>query len=190
MYDSTVAELNVLIDSLRARDEKYLTHEYNSKAMFEYMIGFAEAHRHHWAPARAAYERALTEDLSFYIAHQRMAEAALEQADVKTTLAEYDLAVGLKPDNGVLRNDYGRALYLAGHDAEAEVQLREAQRLEPYWAQPYFNLGAALASLKRTDEAIAEYEAFLARCPRHLTSQAADARDRIAKLRGGVAQDR
>lgn len=183
-YDSTVAELNVLIDSLRARDEKYLMQVYNSKAMFEYMIGFAEAHRHHWAPARQAYERALTEDLSFYIAHQRMAEAALEQTDVKTALLEYDLAVGLKPDNGVLRNDYGRALYLAGHDPEAEVQLREAIRLEPHWALPYYNLAAALASLKKTDEAIAQYEAFIVRCPKRLDSDAAEARGRIAKLRG------
>lgn len=190
LYDSTVAELRVLIDSLRARDEKYLMQVYNSKAMFEYMIGFAEAHRHHWGPAREAYERALTEDLAFYIAHQRMAEAALEQSDVKTALAEYELAVGLKPGNAVLRNDYGRALYLAGHDAEAEAQLLEAVRLEPHWARPYYNLAAALASLKRTDEAIAQYEAFLARCPRRLASEAAEARNRIAKLRPGGGQGR
>jgi Tfp pilus assembly protein PilF len=183
-YDSTVNELSVLLDSLRARDERYLTHEYMSKAMFEYMIGFAEAHRMHWGPARAAYERALTEDLSFYIAHQRLAEVALKQSDVKTALAEYDLAAGLKPDNGALRNDYGRALYLAGRDADAEVQLREAIRLEPYWAQPYYNLAAALASQHENDEAITQYEAFLARCPRRLGSQATEARTRIEKLRG------
>jgi Tfp pilus assembly protein PilF len=189
-YDSTVSELNILLDSLRARDEKYLTHVYLSKAMFEYMIGFAEAHRLHWGPARAAYERALTEDLSFYIAHQRLAEAALKQSDVKTALLEYDLAVGLKPDNGALRNDYGRALYLAGHDAEAEVQLREAIRLEPYWAQPYYNLAAALGSQHKTDEAIAQYEAFLARCPRRLGSQAAEARTRLEKLHSTSGGDR
>jgi Tfp pilus assembly protein PilF len=183
VYDSTVAQLNILLDSLRAHDEKYLIHEYYSKAMFEYMIGYAESHRHHWAPARAAYERALTEDLSFYIAHQRMAEAALEQTDVKTALAEYDLAAGLKPDDAVLRNDYGRALYLAGHDAEAEVQLREAMRLEPHWARPYYNLAAALASMGKNEEAIAQYEAFIARCPKRLASEAAEARGRIAKLR-------
>jgi Tfp pilus assembly protein PilF len=184
VYDSTVAELTVLLDSLRARDEKYLVQEYYTKTMFEYMIGFAEAHRHHWGPARAAYERALTEDLSFYIAHQRLAEAAMEQSDVKMALAEYDLAVGLKPTNAVLRNDYGRALYLAGRDAEAEVQLREAIRLEPYWRRPYYNLAAALGSLGKKDEAIAQYEAFIARCPKRFEAEATEARGRVAKLRG------
>jgi Tfp pilus assembly protein PilF len=118
-----------------------------------------------------------------------MAEAALEQNDTRTALVEYEMAVGLKPGNAVLRNDYGRTLYLTGHDAEAEVQLREAIRLDPYWAQPYYNLAAALASLRRTDEAIAQYEAFIGRCPRRLESEASEARGRIAKLRPGGGQD-
>jgi hypothetical protein len=67
-YDSTVAQLNVLLDSLRARDLKYLTYAYNSKAMFEYMIGIARVRQNQWGAARDAFGRALTEDLAFYMA--------------------------------------------------------------------------------------------------------------------------
>jgi len=184
-YDSTVAQLNVVIDSLRQRDLQYLTFWYYSKAMLEYMIGFTEETQSHWAVAREAYGRALTEDLAFYVAHAHLGGVALEQHDVQTALTEFDLAVGLKPDDGLLRNDYGYTLLENDRDAEAEAQLREAIRLEPYWALPYYNLAVALANQRKRELAVAQYEAFIARCPKRLATEAAEARTRIAKLRAG-----
>jgi Tfp pilus assembly protein PilF len=182
-YDSTVVELNTLLDSLRARDLAYLHQTYNSKAMLEYMVGIAQTRRGDRDGARAALGRALTEDLSFYPAHSALARLNLEARDSAGAIAEYDLAVGLKGDDGVLRQDYGYALLELGDPGAAETELREAARLEPYWALPHFNLAVALARQGKRDEAIAAYEAFIARCPRRLESQAAEARDRIAKLR-------
>jgi tetratricopeptide (TPR) repeat protein len=184
MYDSTIAQLNVVLDSLRQRDITYLTFVYYSKAALEYMIGFTEEHRRHWDAAREAYGRALTEDLSYYMAHAHLGWVALEQHDVKTALAELDLATGLRPDEGLLRHEYGYALLENDRDADAETQLREAIRLEPYWALAHFNLAVALASQGKRELAVAEYEAFIARCPKRLESQAADARSRIERLRG------
>lgn len=185
-YDSTIAQVTVVIDSLRQRDAQYLTFWYYSKAMLEYMIGFTEETRSDWAAAREAYGRALMEDLGFYEAHAHLGWVALEQHDPQTALVEFDLAVGLKPDDGLLRNDYGYTLLENHRDADAEGQLREAVRREPYWALPYYNLAVALANQGKNDEAAAEYEAFIARCPRRLEGQAAEARSRIAKLRAGT----
>jgi Tfp pilus assembly protein PilF len=184
-YDSTVADLNVLLDSLRARDLKYLTQTYNSKAMFEYMVGTAEVRRHDWEGARAAFGRALTEDLSFYPAHAALAEMELDLDHLKAAADEFELAVGLRGDDGVMRHDYGLSLLRLSDDAAAEAQFREAIRLEPYWALPHDNLAIALENRGKKDEAIAEYEAFIARCPRRLAKRADDARARIAALRAG-----
>jgi tetratricopeptide (TPR) repeat protein len=183
LYDSTIAELNVVLDALRRRDLTYLTFWYYSKAALEYMIGMTEEHRERWEAARAAYGRALTEDLSFYMAHAHLGWVALAQHDAKTALAELDLAAGLKPDDGLLRHDYGYALLENDRDEDAETQFREAIRLEPYWALPHFNLAVALANQGKRELAVAEYEAFIARCPKRLASEAAEARGRIAKLR-------
>ncbi len=185
LYDSTIAELNVVLDSLRQRDITYLNFWYYSKAALEYMIGMTEEHRQRWEAAREAYGRALTEDLSFYMAHAHLGWVALEQHDVKTALAELDLAAGLKPDDGLLSHEYGYALLENDRDADAETQLREAIRLEPYWALPHFNLAVALAKQGKRELAVAEYEAFIARCPKRMESQVAEARSRIATLRAG-----
>jgi Tfp pilus assembly protein PilF len=183
-YDSTAVVLNILLDSLRARDLAYLTQTYNSKAMLEYMVGIAETRRRNWDGARVALGRALTEDLAFYPAHAALARLELNLNNPTAAITEYELAVGLKGDDGVLRHEYGYALLENDRDADAETQLREAIRLEPYWALPHFNLAVALASQGKRELAVSEYEAFIARCPKRLGSQAADARSRIERLRG------
>jgi len=181
-YGRAVTELTILLDSLRARDEEHLLHWYDSKEMFEYMIGMAELAAGRTQGARDALGRALAEDLSFYMAHARLGDIARYAGNLDMAVAEYDLAVGLKPDDGALRYGYGDVLLASEQYGEAEAQLLEASRLEPYWAQPYFDLGSALLKQKRDAEALAAFEAFLARCPRRLTTQIAQAKSQISTL--------
>jgi Tfp pilus assembly protein PilF len=182
-YDSALVQLNVLLDSLRARELTSLVQSYNSKAMLEFMVGTVEALRERGDAARAAFQRALTEDLGFYPARAALGRLAFAQNDLETAKAEYEQAVDLKADDGVLRDDYGYALLKNHQPADAEAQFREAIRLEPYWALPHFNLAVALSNQGKRELAVAEYEAFIARCPKRLASQAAEARSRIEKLR-------
>lgn len=182
-YDSTIAELTTLVDSLRARDVDQLAHAYESKAMFEYLMGRAHERREDFAAARAAYGRALTEDLSFAMAHARLARLARAQGYEGDALAEYELAVGLRAGDAALRYEFGNALHAARRYEEAEAQLREAVRLEPHWATARYLLAGTLEARGKRSEAIAEYEAHIARCPRRAESQALEARRRIAALR-------
>jgi tetratricopeptide (TPR) repeat protein len=185
MYDTTTVDLAIVVDSLRARDAQYLSHTYESKAMLEYVAGMAYLRRGRWTQAREAFGRALTEDLGFGLAHARIAWMAGFMRDTATALAEYDLAVGVRPDDGVLRHEYGVILLNHGRHADAEVQLSEAVRLEPYWAAPRFRLGAALEAQGKAAEAIGAYEAFVALNPRRNHFDSADAVRRVEKLRTG-----
>jgi tetratricopeptide (TPR) repeat protein len=178
-YARAVTELNLLLDSLRARDQEHLAHWYDSKEMFEYMVGMAEWAAGRLQPAREAFGRALTEDLSFYMAHARLGAIARWAGDRDQAIAEYELAAGLQPGDAALRHQYGEALLDADRFADAEIQLREASRLEPYWAQPYFDLGRALMGLEQPADALAAFESFLARCPRRLNVQADRARQLV-----------
>jgi Tfp pilus assembly protein PilF len=181
-YDSALVQLHTLLTTLRLRDARCVIYEYNSKAMLEYMAGTVEVTRQQWEAARAAFRRALTEDLGFYPARAALGRIAFALNDPATAKAEYEQAVELKGDDGVLRHDYAVSLLRTGDYAGAESQLREAIRLEPYWALARYNLGLALATQGKNAEAITAYEAFLARCPRRLDDLARDARDAIAKL--------
>jgi Tfp pilus assembly protein PilF len=183
-YDSALVQLDALLYALRAQEVTTVVQSYNSQAMFEYMVGTVQVQRGDWDAARAAFRRALTEDLGFYPARAALARLEFHLNNLPAATAEYAQAVELKGDDGVLRHDYAVSLLRAGDYAAAESQFREAIRLEPYWALSHYNLGLALATQGKNDEAIAEYEAFIARCPLRLDDLARDARDAIAKLRG------
>ena len=166
-YAGAVQELQRVIALLDERDEKRLRRVYESKAMYQYMVGLAYQKAHQYDQAREAFGRALMEDLSFHMAHQKLARLALEENDVGTAVNELALAVQLKPTDPAHRFEYGYALLqsLPPRPAEAEAQFREAIRLAPRFALPYFNLAAALEMRGSASEAAEQYRAYLARAP-------------------------
>jgi Tfp pilus assembly protein PilF len=149
-----------------------LVHAWESKAMYEYSAGTVHDLRGDPAAARAAYERALSEDLSFYMAHAALADLALRGGDTATALNEYGLAVQIKEDDPALRFGYAMALLKAARPAEAATQFAKATELEPYFAMPYYYLGRLYDNSEMTAEARAQYEAFLARAARMLPEYA------------------
>jgi tetratricopeptide (TPR) repeat protein len=184
-YKASAAEVQVILDSLRARDEKYVGPWYNTKEQLEYMLAVALLRARDGAGARAALGRALTENLAYYPAHAELAQIAMDQRDIQTALQEADLAVGLKEDDGVLRFDYGILLYRAGRLEDAEVQLRKAVEREPYWAESYRQLAIVLDHEGKAADAIEQYENFVARAPRRLHVRAEECEARIVELRAG-----
>lgn len=160
-FDSTVAEMNRALEGYRKEDDKDLVVLYESKAMYEYSIADAYIQAGKLAEAREALGRALTEDLSFYVAHQKMAALAVAAGDTATALSEYQLAVELNNDDAALRAEYGAVLIALGKHADAEPQLLRAIELEPWYARPYALLGAAYEGLGKNAEAIAQYNRFM-----------------------------
>jgi Tfp pilus assembly protein PilF len=183
-YGNAIKELRIVLDTLRARDQKKLVHAYESKEMLEYMLGATYARDGQYALAREAYGRALEEDLSFYMAHAHLADVARAQGDIATAVQEYETAVQLKPDAVALRHEYGRALLDAQprRNEDAEAQFRKAIELDPYFATSYFNLAVALDNQDKKAEAVEQYTAYLARAPRDDAKPIARARERLAAL--------
>ena len=169
-YHAAIREINHLLDSLRARDEQYLSRVYQSKAFFEYMVGVAAARTGDTAVARAAFGRALTEDLTFWPAHARLGDVAEREGHFSEAQQEYELAVGLKGDDPVLRFRYGVVLMRDNQFADAETQFREAMRLDPWWMEPYGQLAVALDHEDKTAEAVTMYREYAARIPDRLSS--------------------
>jgi Tfp pilus assembly protein PilF len=166
-FDSAVAEMTRAIEGYRKEDEEDLVVLYESKAMYEFSIANAYIQARNLDAAREALGRALTEDLSFYVAHQRLAALSLAAGDTATATSEYELAVQLNNDDASLLAEYGAVLVQLGKHAEAERHLLRAIELEPWYARSYAILANAYEGLGKNAEAVAEYTKFMARAARN-----------------------
>ena len=180
---AALAELQTTLDTLRARDTKRTARFYQSKEVLELMRGTIYEQQQDFFNAKKAYGKALEENLAFYTAHARLARVALAQGEVNEALQEYDQAIQIFGEDGVLHDDYGEALLAAGRFEDAEKEFRRAIELEPYYATPQYNLARALDRQGKAAEAVAQYEVYLARAPRRQTKMIAWANGRVAALK-------
>ena len=184
--DSATAELVWVLDAMRRADRTRLVYVYDSKAMFEYSVGTLQARRKDYAAARAAFARAVEEDITFHAAHAEMAKLAYFEGDTAGAVREFEAAVSVAPSDPVVAYDFGAMLLAAKRAPEAVEQLRRAVALAPDYAAARYNLAIALESTGHADEAINQYAAFVVRAPRSLAAQAESALDRIAALGQGA----
>jgi hypothetical protein len=185
-FDSAGAEMQTLISTLRRRDTTGTTsHVYESKELVEYGIGLLARAQGDGAGARAAFERSLAENLGFAPAHAELGDLAFERRDWVAAAAEYGLAVELAPSDGWMRFRYGSLLANIGRPADAVPELKLAIELEPYFADPYLALSAALEATGEWQGAMRAIEDYLARAPRRATELIARAQRRLTVLRSG-----
>ena len=162
-FDSAVVELNRLLEKMLEQEKDRLEHSFQSIAFFEFSLAHLHTQRGDDGQARAAFERALTNDLSFYAAHAALGDLALKRGDTVVAVGEYRQAVDLRPADGSLRAAYALALLQANSQPEAVKQLKAAIELEPHFAQPYFVLARVFDNSGFHEEALSNYEQFLAR---------------------------
>ncbi|HZI17570.1 MAG TPA: carbohydrate binding domain-containing protein [Pyrinomonadaceae bacterium] len=91
--------------------------------------------------------------------HLRMARlrrASFLPEEVPKSLAAYERAAALAPNNYLFWMELGRARAAAGDEEGGLAALRRAAELAPYYAQPRWLLGNALLRAGRSEEAFAE----------------------------------
>jgi tetratricopeptide (TPR) repeat protein len=165
-YDSVVVELEAARDTIRHRAVEHGIPIFLSVEMFEFAIGIARVQQDDFPAAKAAFERALTENLGFYWAHVRLAGAAIALHDTASAVSELTTAVEIEGRDPVLRMYYGAVLQSAGRMLDAEDQFKRAIGLDPRYAAPYYQLGVNYHQRGMKDAAIEQYRQFLARSAR------------------------
>ncbi len=161
-----------MLEKRRKIEDEKIVHSYDSKAMAEYSIGVAHSITGNAQAAREAYERALIEDLAFYMAHAALGNLAIERADTAQALSEYKIAVELKPDDAGLRFGYAMVLLKVRREPEAALQFAKSIELEPYYTQPHYYLGRLYDAAEIPDEALMHYTAFIAKAPKVMEERA------------------
>jgi tetratricopeptide (TPR) repeat protein len=174
--DSAVAELGRAIEENRRRDERVLAPLYESKALLEHTLGVALESNDDLTGARAAYGRALVEDLAFYPAHVRLGGLLAAAGDTAGARAEYELALEVAPEAPVVRIVLANHHHGSGDHRAALTTLEPLLESEPYWAEPYLLRALALDRLGDREGAAAQYGKFLEH-----TEAADDRRDAAAR---------
>ncbi|HEY2805951.1 MAG TPA: hypothetical protein VGI92_08835 [Gemmatimonadales bacterium] len=167
LLDSARNEMTNGLELLRTSDTTTMRLFYNSKASLEYFIGRVDERRGQPDSARAAYERALVEDLSYYPAHVQLGRLAYMRGDTAANLQELARAVDVKGDDYVCRLVYGSALAAAHQLDSAVVHLRRAIDLEPWAARPRIILAVVLENQGNHAAATESYRAFAERAARN-----------------------
>jgi len=180
--DSATAQLTLARDELEEIEKDSLLPVYLSKAGFERQLGLIAEQQGKTDVAREAYGRALTEDLSYAPAHVALSAMDLAKGDTAGALSEMDIAAQVAPFDGYLAYEYGRALLMAGHDAEALEQLNRAVTIEPYYAEPHVLIAAIYDQANYSSEALGAYSAYL-QLANHTDPRVKLIEQRVAKLK-------
>ena len=109
-------------------------------------------------------ERAVELDGDLAEAHATLAWILFWQDRINDGLAEFDRAFELNPN--LADSHYGIMLIHAGRASEALDYTKRIMRLDPFYPAAYLHcLGKAYYFLSRSDEAIEQFQAVLARVP-------------------------
>lgn len=171
-YNAAVAELEAARDTVLRAAEARIFPFVPSVEMLDFAIGVARVQQDSFRAARAAFERALTENLGFYWAHTRLAGSALALHDTATAIAELETATQLESHDPVLFFYKGFVLEQVGRLTEAREPFERAIELDPYYADPYFWLALACRKAGDTARAIERFRQFLARAARRDVNRA------------------
>lgn len=179
-FEAAAAELAAGIARLARLERGATVAAYETKGLFGLALGNVLAKAGHPGPAREAYMRALSEDVSLAGAHVALADLAVAGGDAKGALDEYRQATEIRPLDGGIRFRYATALQAAGDLPAAEAEFRKALEYEPYFFATYLNLGTVLESEGQRAEADRAYAEFVARAPNAFAPQVAAVRRRLA----------
>lgn len=183
-YGEAVEEFSRALTALKARDERrgeYVVF-YDSKALLEHSIGLMHLRAGALDSARAAFGRAMTEDLAYYPAHLELGQLALTENDSVTAVAELGLAAELAVDEPYVHLLYGKNLAATGQHEDAIGPLRKAVELEPYYAAAHFALAGALEATGDIAGARTAYQRYLEIGPKREAAMRSAASAKVSSL--------
>lgn len=161
-FQRAAAEVAALLAETGRRTSAHQTRVYQSQEQLWYGLGVLRLLIGDTTTATQNLGQALTENLAFYPAHALLGDVGLARADTTRAVAEYEQAVELGPEDGILHYRYARLLADVGRLPDAEHELRRAIALEPLFAPPYLALALVLDTRGNRSEALQQYRHYLA----------------------------
>lgn len=182
LQDSALFSVRTALDSLRGSPDDKGDFPYESYPYAEYSVGTLFERMQSRDSARAAFERALLDDIAFYPAHRKLARLRLSAGDTAGALKEFGDVANLAPTDAVALFELGTVTLTTGRTDSALTLLKRAAELEPLFLPPHRTLGLIYESSGFKEEAIKEYQAFLQLAPKSMEPQSSAIKQRLARL--------
>lgn len=115
--------------------------------------------------ATAAYERATALAPNDPDPLLSLVKLDIGQNHADRAKARLDAVLATRPDHPYAHGLLGEVLALTGHPEEADVQFREASRINPKWLTPWLEWGSLWLAQKQLDQAVAIIQAGLQAIP-------------------------
>jgi protein O-mannosyl-transferase len=115
----------------------------------------------HWKNSQALFEHAIRVTSGNYVAYNGLGLAFRHQDRLEDAAANYEHAIGIRPQFPDAQTNLADVLLLEGHPGEAIPHLLIALRMKPDSTEAHVNLGAALSKLGRHAESIVQYREAL-----------------------------
>jgi tetratricopeptide (TPR) repeat protein len=147
-----------------------------------YILAEANRAAGNGSEAERLYLQVLETDLSYYMAHARLAGMYEMERRWTEAVSERRRAVDASPDDPSLVFDLGLTLANAGLLSEADSTLRRAAAANPREVRAMYVLGIVNVGLGRPGEARAAFNTFLSLAPSRYATMIADARQRLVSL--------
>lgn len=176
------ADMQRAIAGVRRLQAQSIEQSLYNTAMLEYVTGMMHMSIGDAVSARKAFQRSLAEDLSFHMAHVRLAELARNRADLASALEALSLATQLRPDDSFAQAAYAQALLAAERYDEAREAYRRAVELSPQYADLRFGLAELHDRAGDASAAVRVYRDYLSRAPQADSLQMKFAEERIEFL--------
>ena len=186
-YEEARVEYDSALAALRKLDEDFVF-SYQSKALQLYSMGLMDELLENQTQARADYNAALVEDLSFHPAHQALARLSLAEGDTASALFAYRMAADLAPDDPTIRMKVAGLLVATGDPEGAETEIEAAMAANVDYAAPHLVMGALAERAGEPVDAMTHYERFLELAPRAHRNRPT-IQNRVAALKAAAGED-
>lgn len=185
-YGVAVADFQTLVDHAAARvssdSVSTSTIPLADVNEFKYELAVMLDNGGRTADAVRLFQESLSNDLSLYVAHSRLAGIYDDQHKSGMALEERRRAVTANPDDPSLLFDLGEALARNGNLPEAQAVLRQARQANPRSARAVYVLGGVALRLENKAEARECYTRFLEIAPSRFSAQIAEVKKELESL--------
>ena len=124
----------------------------------------------YWRNSETLWTHALTVTSDNDVAHNNLGYLCVDRDELDKAISHFETALRIRSGKRDPHYDVGtafmqmnlaNALARKGRSDEAVIHYNEAIRLQPYYADAYYNRGSVLFAKGRTDEAVADWEKTL-----------------------------
>jgi tetratricopeptide (TPR) repeat protein len=115
----------------------------------------------YWHDSELLWTHAIACTENNYIAHNNLGNVLMRRGDFNDAIAQYEMALGTKPDFAEAQNNLGNVLSKEGALDEAIPHYEKALLIKPDYADAHYNFGNVLSKKGEWADAITQFETAL-----------------------------